>query len=324
MTESQPKLSTPWTLSPVPGSVGDDASARWTGDTVPTPWPAAYGGDLCVGALRAVYASAAADQVVHALQVAFLRPGDREAAVSYDVERVRDGFRYANRALRINQAGTEIAVATASLRTPRSSEESMPALPPHAVAGGADPTAVAAVAVYRLPAPETLPTAAVAIAQRQAPPEPDAVSIALEQYWAADRALDTRHIDPPLYGNAVQPRTWNRIWVRFTPTTAPQHEMLASPAGRSALIAYLADDTILEPAIAALGHGWLTPGLFSTTVQQNVWFHSDFDAAEWLLFSQRLVSRSGDHVVCSGEISTAAGVLVATVLQEGIVRLRHR
>ncbi|WP_461637741.1 acyl-CoA thioesterase, partial [Leucobacter sp. BZR 635] len=149
---------------------------------------------------------------------------------------------------------------------------------------------------------------------------PDAAG--LDEYWAAGRALDTRHIDPPLYGEQVAPRSWNRLWVRFTADTAEQRELLGTPNGRAALVAYLADDTILEPAIASLGHGWLTPNLFSTTVEQNVWFHADFDARDWLLFSQHLVSRAGDHVVCRGELFTPAGTLVATVLQEGIVRVR--
>lgn len=307
MTGMQPKLTTPWSLSDSDAAEGT-AAERWEGMTVPTPWPASYGGDLCVGALSAVMRSAEVGQRPHTLHVAFLRPGDSDAAVSYAVERVRDGFRYGNRAVRLSQDGTEVATATASVRKPRQGEEVHSPETPF----GGDP----------LPAPDSLPTAAEAIVQRAplASEHPDAAR--LDEYWAADRALDTRHIDPPLYGEQVAPRTWNRLWVRFTADAAEQRELLGTPNGRAALVAYLADDTILEPAIASLGHGWLTPNLFSTTVEQNVWFHADFDASDWLLFSQRLVSRAGDHVVCRGELFTPAGTLVATVLQEGIVRVR--
>lgn len=329
MTEMQPKLTTPWELSlakPAAGETALGGAERWTGVTVPTPWPASYGGDLCVGALSAIARSAGDAQLPHSLQVAFLRPGDRDAEVTYEVDRLRDGFRYANRAVAIRQTGTLIATGTASLRSPRAGEQNV------------TPASDLFPAASALPSPDALPTAAAAIAERGDVDLGDvdlgdedraalldadrAVMTALDAYWAADRALDTRHIDPPLYGATVEARTHNRLWVRFAAEHPAQVALLATPAGRAALIAYLADDTILEPAIASLGLGWHAPGLFSTTVQQNVWFHANFDPADWLFFSQRLTSRSGDHVVCEGGLFTPSGKRVASVVQEGIVRLR--
>ena len=306
MTDPVPKLSTPWALTQVAGSAGERFDV-WEGRTVATPWPAAYGGDLSVGALAAAVRSAADGQLPHSMQIAFLRPGDRDRPLSYVVERVRDGFRYANRSVRLLQDGTEIAAAAVLLRAPRPGEAPAADLSPR----------------DGLPDPDSLPTAAEAIAAR-GPLSPDVDDPAqLDAYWGGGRALDTRHIDPPLYGETVPPRATNRVWVRFTGDAPAQRALLATPEGRIALVAYIADDTILEPAAAALGHGWLAPGMFSTTVQQSLWFHADFDPAGWLLFSQRLVSVTGDHVVCQGDLVTRDGALVATVVQEGIVRVRR-
>ncbi|KUF05637.1 acyl-CoA thioesterase II [Leucobacter sp. G161] len=317
MPAASPNLVTPWSVTRS-AAAADERVERWDGRTSPTPWPSTYGGDLCVGALGALLRTTAAGQEVHSLQVSFLRPGDKDRAVSYEVDRVRDGFRYAHRSVRMSQGDTEIAVATASLRAPRDGEE--PVSP-----GGsfALPTGAALRPPHpELPDPEQLPTAAEAIERRGPLDGPSAERDPYDAYWATGRDLDTRHIDPPLYGETVPQRTWSRLWVRFAPSTAAQRELVATPAGRTALIAYIADDTILEPAGAALGFGWLAPGMFSTTVQQTIWFHADFDAADWLLFSQRLVHTTGDHVVCQGELFTPAGTLVATVVQEGIVRVR--
>ncbi len=307
MTDRHPKLSTPWglTQTTAPGA-RDGSFEAWTGRTVATPWPAAYGGDLSVGVLAAAVRSAAAGQLPHSMQIAFLLPGDRDRTLSYVVERGRDGFRYANRSVRLLQSNREIAAATVLLRAPRPGEAPAANVP----------------GVEGLPDPESLPTAAEAIAARGPLSAAAGDPAPLDTYWAEARALDTRHIDPPLYGETVQPRSTNRVWVRFTGSEPAQRELLATPEGRIALVAYIADDTILEPAAAALGHGWLAPGMFSTTVQQNIWFHSDFSPSDWLLFSQRLVSTTGDHVVCQGEIVTRDGALVATVIQEGIVRVR--
>ncbi|MBP6684312.1 MAG: thioesterase family protein [Leucobacter sp.] len=312
-----PHLLTPWSVTRS-SVAADERFELWQGSTSPTPWPSTYGGDLCVGALGALLRTTAEEKQVHSLQVSFLRPGDKDRGVTYEVERVRDGYRYAHRAVRMSQGGTEIAVATASLRAPRDGEQ--PASPDgsFALPGGT----VLRPPHADIPAPEELPTAAEAIKQRGPLGGPSPERDPYDAYWATGRDLDTRHIDPPLYGETVPQRTWSRLWVRFAPRTAEQRELVATHTGRAALIAYIADDTILEPAGAALGAGWLAPGMFSTTVQQTIWFHADFDAADWLLFSQRLVSATGDHVVCQGELFTPNGTLVATVLQEGIVRVR--
>lgn len=309
------KLSTPWALrataTPADLAAGESSPAAksstvdtWEGDTSPTPWPATYGGDLSVGLLSAATRTIEPNQLPHKLSIAFLLPGDRTMPVRYSTDRVRDGFRYANRAVRVEQTTELIALGSVSFRSPRTGE---------AVEGPKH-------RFPDLPRPETLPTARAAIESRGPIDTPNAA--ALDEYWAVHRSLDTRHIDSACYGTAVKPRTDNRVWVRFTGTLPEQLELLRTPAGRAALIAYLSDDTILEPALASLGYGWNTPGLFSTTVEQNVWFHQDFDASEWLFFAQRLVSRAGDHVVCQGALFTPAGDLVATVLQEGIVRVR--
>lgn len=322
-----PMLATPWDLVEVVGRDPDAAPGPtqvsslnsefaqagpgalvYTGHTVPTPWPATYGGDLTVGALSAATRSASENQHAHSLQISFLRPGDPLLPVSYRVTPALDGFRYANYSVSITQSDTEIAVATVSLRTPRKGEIAV--------------TGVPAPDFAALPSPDSLPTAAEVIATRAPLSRVTPETSALDEYWSSGRGLDTRHIDGDSYGEANRPRTSNRVWVRFVPTSLGQEQLLDSPYGPSALIAYLADDTILESALASLGYGWNTPGLFSATVQQSIWFHASFDLRDWLLFSQRFVSRAGDHVVCSGEIYTQSGALVATVLQEGIVRVR--
>lgn len=314
MPEASVKLVTPWSVVAVdaPRSCGerpDTRMSRWSGRTSPTPWPAAYGGDLTVGMLASAVQTAGEGQHPHSLQLTFLRPGDRDRKVEYNVENVRDGFRYANRAVRLLQAGRVIAHGVISLRAPGINERALSDIRD-------------LFPDEELPAPLSLLSAADAIAERHVESALDPATDELDSYWATDRALDTRHLDPPLYGDTVTPRTTNRLWVRFTGNNPEHFAMLDTHHGRQALIAYLADDTILEPALATLGLGWRTPGLFSTTVQQNIWFHHDFDASQWLYFTQRLVAITGDHVVCKGSLFTTQGTLVATVIQEGLVKVR--
>lgn len=297
---------TPWAVLAAPAPTGGHpGEACFTGRTMPTPWPAAYGGDLSVGALAAAARTVEPDQRVHSLNLNFLRPGDAAEEFEYRVHPLREGVSYDTRAVSLWQADWEVANATVSFRRRSSGEQSVGDV---------------GIKMPAAPAPETLPTAAEAIGDRGALLQ----SIELDRYWITKRGLDVRHVNSPSYGAATAEREGsNQLWVRLDPASAALAALRATAWGGEAMLTYLADDTILEPALRARGLGWNSPGLFSTSIDQKIWFHADAVPGEWLLFDQRLLSSAGSHVVCEGQLFREDGALVATVVQEGIVRTRH-
>ena len=55
-----------------------------------------------------------------------------------------------------------------------------------------------------------------------------------------------------------------------------------------------------------------------------MWFHRPFRADEWLLYAQDSPSATGGRGLARGEVYTAAGQLVVSVVQEGLLRRRTR
>ena len=88
-----------------------------------------------------------------------------------------------------------------------------------------------------------------------------------------------------------------------------------------AALAYASDYTLLEPVLRRHGLTWITPGMSVASLDHAMWWHRPFRVDEWLLYVQQSPSASGARGLVTGRIFNRAGPLVATVAQEGMVRL---
>ena len=93
------------------------------------------------------------------------------------------------------------------------------------------------------------------------------------------------------------------------------------PKQHRAALAYASDYSILEPVLRAHGAAWATPGLKVASLDHAMWWHRDARVDEWLLYVQESPSASGGRGLALGRIYTRDGVLVASVAQEGMVRV---
>jgi acyl-CoA thioesterase-2 len=87
---------------------------------------------------------------------------------------------------------------------------------------------------------------------------------------------------------------------------------------------YLSDSTLVDHVVLPHGQRWQDPRLVSTSLDHAMWFHRPFRADEWLLFDQRVESTGRGRGLASGRFFTAAGALVATCMQEGLIRWSTR
>ena len=81
--------------------------------------------------------------------------------------------------------------------------------------------------------------------------------------------------------------------------------------------------TVLDTALVTHGHGVFDAGLMLASLDHALWFHRDFRADEWLLYAQDSPSASGALGFTRGLIFSRDGRLVASVSQEGLIRLRR-
>jgi acyl-CoA thioesterase II len=284
------------TLKPAEAEVFDVA---FTAVTQPCPWPKAYGGDMVAQAAVAAMRSVADDKTLHSLHSYFLRPVDIGVEVRYEVELLRDGRGYSARQVRGFQHGKVAYVCLASF------------------AAGTRGDSFHAEMPRGVPAPETLPSSAEYLEGRSG----GTTTVASRKYWATGRSFDMRHVPGPVYltvdGMAAPHQG---VWIR--PFDDLREVEGLAPAQRdAAALAYVCDYTILEPALRALGYAWADEGLVTASLDHAMWLHRPASVGGWLLYAQEAVSIGAGRGLATGRFFTPDGVLVATVAQEGLLRM---
>jgi acyl-CoA thioesterase-2 len=271
-----------------------NTGARTTEDifTGPSQWMPlgrVFGGQVLAQSLMAAMHTVEPERVIHSMHGYFLRPGDVEHPITFSVDRLHDGRSFSTRRTHAFQNGEPILSLIASFQTRDEGLEHQLPMPTD------------------LPDPESLPSTADVLG---------AIDHDVARYWASERAFDMRHVPSPIYleveGERV-PRqaVWMRAFGRL-PDDPNQHR---------AALAYASDYSILEPILRAHGVSWTVPGLKIASLDHAMWWHRDARVDEWLLYTQESPSAAGGRGLSLGRIYTREGVLVASVAQEGMVRV---
>ncbi|CAM5591308.1 MULTISPECIES: acyl-CoA thioesterase II [Streptomyces] len=270
----------------------------FTATTQPCPWPKAYGGDLVAQAAAAAMRSVTDGKSLHSMHSYFLRPADIGAEVRYEVEVVRDGRGYSTRQVRGYQNGKPLYVCLAGF-----------------AAGGAGAAFDAAFA-DDVPGPETLPSSAEYLAER------DGGSMTKESkaYWSGGRSFDMRHVPGPVYLTVEGERLPHQaVWLRPFDPLRPVDGLTDAQRDLAAL-AYVCDYTILEPVLRVLDLPWARPGLVTASLDHAMWFHRPGPLGDWLLYVQEAVAADAGRGLGTGRFFTRDHRHLATVVQEGLIR----
>ena len=299
MTAGSQTFTDAVTLKECEAEVFDHA---FTATTQPCPWPKAYGGDMVAQALvaasRTVPSSGPGGKTIHSMHSYFMRPVDIGAEVRYEVEVLRDGRGYSTRQVRGFQNGKPVYVCMASF------------------AAGEPSGSFQATIPTGVPGPETLPTSADYLADRSG----GTMTETSKAYWSGGRSFDMRHVSGPVYLTVEGERSPHQaIWVK--PYDALRSvEGLTNEQRDAAALAYVCDYTILEPALRVLGLAWADEGLVTASLDHAMWFHRPVAMDDWLLYAQEACSVEHGRGTAVGRFFTTDGVLVATVVQEGMIR----
>jgi acyl-CoA thioesterase-2 len=271
-----------------------DTGARTSEDifTGPSQWMPqgrVFGGQVLAQSITAAMRTVAEDRVVHSMHGYFLRPGDVDKPITFAVDRIHDGRSFATRRTQAYQDGVPILSLIASFQTEDDGLE-------HQIDMPAD-----------LPQPEDVPSTAERLAGIDHP---------VARFWATERPFDMRHVDSPIY-LAVEgaPVGHQAVWMK-TFGTLPD-----DPNLHRAALAYASDYTILEPIYRRHGVAWVTPGLKTASLDHAMWWHRFGRVDEWLLYVQESPSGHGGRGLSLGRIYSRDGVLLASVAQEGMVRV---
>jgi acyl-CoA thioesterase-2 len=139
----------------------------------------------------------------------------------------------------------------------------------------------------------------------------------MREWVARERPFETRSVLGRGLGDRPARAPVDHIWLK---TRGPLPDDVAI---HRALLAFVSDMSLLDTAL--LPHG---KSIFSdvqvASLDHVLWFHRPFRADEWLLYVQDSPSASGARGFNRGALYTRSGVLVASVAQEGLIRLQSQ
>jgi len=253
--------------------------------------PQVFGGQVLGQALSAA-AATVEGRVVHSLHAYFLRRGDCNAPIVYQVDRSLDGHSFANRRVVAIQHGQQIFNMAASFQATETGFDHqirMPAVPP----------------------PERL-------AHTSGPPAellarlPERVRRLFEQ----PRPFEFRMVQRIDYLDPQPAAPERQIWFRAVDALADD-EML-----HRRLLAYVSDFFLLDTATLPHGTSFLKPTLVMASIDHALWFHRALRVDDWLLYAMESPSASGARGFARASVFARDGRLVASAAQEGLVRSR--
>jgi acyl-CoA thioesterase-2 len=260
----------------------------FTGPSQWMPHGRVFGGQVLAQSLVAATRTVEG-RPVHSLHGYFLRPGDIELPITFSVDRLRDGRSFSTRRVQAYQKGEPIFSMIASFQETDPGLEHQDEFP------------------LGIPAPETLPSAAELIGDNPHP---------VAQYWAKARPFDMRHVGSPIYFSVKgEPVAHQAVWIKAL------GDMPADAQLHTAALAYASDYSILESIYRRHGIAWSHPGLKSASLDHAMWFHREPKVDEWMLYVQESPSASGGRGLSLGRIFSQDGRLLATIAQEGMVRV---
>jgi len=252
-----------------------------------------FGGQVLAQALVAAARTVEEGRACHSLHGYFILPGDVDTPIVYFVDRLRDGRSFTTRRITAIQNGQAIFNMAASFQVVEDGPEHQTPMP-------------------EIPPPEEL-TSELELIRSVA----DRIPARLREIYTQDRPLEVRPVEP-LDPFAPEPRSpVKHMWIRASDT------MLDAHLSHQSVLAYASDYGLLGAALLPHGLTFQMPHLQAATLDHVIWFHRAFRVDDWLLYTVDSPIASGARGFTRGSVYTRDGVLVASVAQEGLLRIRE-
>ena len=247
-----------------------------------------FGGQVAGQALVAAGRTVPDDRPVHSLHAYFIRPGDPAVPLVYTVDRVRDGRSFTTRRVSAIQHGRTIFTLSASFHR-------------------AEPGPVHSDPMPEVPPPDEIPRTIDRLEKLfgTLPPQ------------FRESPIDLRSVGPLTFEAERDPSlrtTRNLVWLRV------EGELPDDPLLHVCLMTYASDLTLLDSVLLGHGLSWADGKTSGASLDHAMWFHRPFRADRWLLYAQESPVAAGARGLARGEVFTADGDLVVSVVQEGLIR----
>ena len=248
-----------------------------------------FGGQVLAQALASAYRTIEVPHQLHSLHAYFLRAGDWQRPILYEVDRIRDGRSFSTRRVAAIQHGKAIFTLSCSWQK---EEQGL---------------------VHSQPIPDV--------------PPPESLRSDLDAYraMAEDRpeiarfafrfeAIDSRQVERILMTDSAEHPPFKHTWLKARDPLPDDTEV------HLALLAYMSDLDFMSTSMLPHGRNAIRESVRGASLDHSIWFHRPFRADEWLLFAKESPNANGARGFVRGHFFNRAGDLVATAAQEALIR----
>jgi acyl-CoA thioesterase-2 len=269
-----------------PTAIGDD---RFVGSNMHPGGIRVYGGQVLAQAVSVASATVPPERVIHSQHAYFLRPGDVTVPIEFAVDRARDGGSFSSRRVTASQRGKPILVSSLSFQLPSRGDDYQPAMP-------------------EVPPPDALSS------ERQRSLEAGQLDESFMITTGED--LDIRLVEPIDWQNPVPRQPVLQAWMKTTGPLPDLHGL------HHALLAYFSDTLLVDVCLIQQGRRFDDPRWQVASLDHALWFHTGFRADQWLLHVVEAERVAGGRGLARGSFYNPDGRLVASTMQQCVMRLR--
>tara|TARA_B110000438_G_scaffold245449_1_gene246461 strand:- start:427 stop:1308 length:882 start_codon:yes stop_codon:yes gene_type:complete len=255
--------------------------------------PQVFGGQVLGQALMAA-SRTVEERNVHSLHAYFLRRGDFEAPIVYEVDRARDGGSFSNRRVIAVQHGEQIFNMTASFQVPEEGLEHQFDMPDVAPPEELDD-------LINLIKPEWI----------------EKLPLRIRRMLTRERPFEVKPVETPhfLLNETTEPI--KHSWIRAKGDISNDIVM------HQALLAYVSDYDLLTTAILPHGTNLMQNKFQMASLDHAMWFHKTSLVDQWMLFAYESPRSIGARGFARAQIFSRDGTLIASMSQEGLMRIRR-
>jgi acyl-CoA thioesterase-2 len=250
-----------------------------------------FGGQVIAQSLLAAYETVES-RLCHSLHCYFIRPGDPTVPIVFEVDRSRDGGSFTTRRVVAVQHGKQIFNLAASFKDPEEGfhhQATMPAGPHWS----------------ELKDQREMMLELMKDAPEQA-----------KRWLSRPMPIEMRSQDARTYWMDGPKEPMAQNWFRCRTPIGNEARM------HQVILAYASDMNLLSTAMRPHGVHWQTPGFQSASLDHAMWFHKAANFNDWHLYVHDSPSASDGRGLIRGSIYAEDGTLVASVAQEGLMRMR--
>jgi acyl-CoA thioesterase-2 len=261
----------------------------YVGQNYQAPWNRVFGGQVLAQSLSAAYKTVPKDRFVHSLHSYFLLAGDISIPIHFEVDNVRDGGSFTTRRVVAKQNDKVIFIISISFQIKQDGFDHQIDMPnvvgPEGLKSDLD-----LIKKYKLFVPQNL------------------------MQVIKERPFEFRPVEKMSVFDRKPKPPYKHIWFKT------KEKVDGDLSLHHELLTYVSDYNLLSTATLPHTKGPVPSGLFMASLDHAMWFHRDFRIDEWLLYALDSPSASNTRGFTRGNIFTQSGKLVASVVQEGLIR----